>query len=284
MVKLTSIKAIILGIIQGIAEFLPISSSAHLKLFKIIFNIEIFECSHFLDLAAHSGTVLASIIFLKSQIRNLKKSEIYLIFLAIVPLAFVYFFTKPVRVYLSQDSFMPYFLLLTGALLYIASKVTIKKNTLGNSNINISNTNISNSNSPTLIKTNELTLKKIKDVLLIGLMQGFALIPGISRSASTIAMGYFRGWKIEKAIKFSFLLAIPTIIGGSFLESLKLFLKKDTFIENTPITSYIIVFFTSFIVGLFAIKYIFSIKSNKRLKPFAIYLFALAIVAFFYLR
>lgn len=205
----------------------------------------------------HLGTLIASIIFLRKEILKILKDKkmISLFVFAIIPLFPFYFLLKFLVEFFSKPSFLPFFLLVTSLILFISSKIKIR---------------------PIEQSTHK---RKIKDVLIIGLMQALALIPGISRSAFTISSACFRGWEIKEAIKFSFLLAIPTILGGSFLESLKLFLKKEI-TYSLDISSYIIGFSASFFVGLFAIRYIFSIDSQKKLLPFAIYLFFLSIFSF----
>ncbi|NGX33934.1 MAG: Undecaprenyl-diphosphatase [Candidatus Anoxychlamydiales bacterium] len=254
-------ESLFLGIIQGISEFFPISSSAHLKLAKLFFKSDALNDLYLFDLVCHLGTLIASIIFLRKEIfkilKDKKKASLFIF--AILPLFPFYFLLKPVREFFSETYFLPFFLLITSIFLFVASKLKIKE-------------------------IEPLThRRKIKDVLLIGIMQALALIPGISRSAFTITSAYFRGWKLSEAIRFSFLLAIPTILGGSFLESLKHFLKKET-TYNLAISSYIIGFLASFLVGIFAIRYIFSIDTNKKLRPFAIYLFCLAIFSFIFLN
>lgn len=254
-------ESLFLGIVQGISEFFPISSSAHLKLIKLFFKSEALNDLYLFDLVCHLGTLIASIIFLRKEILNIlkDKKKASLFILAILPLFPFYFFLKPIREFLSQSFFLPFFLFITSIMLFLVSKIEIKQ------------------------KEDLSHKRKIKDVLLIGLMQALALIPGISRSASTISSAYLRGWKIKESIRFSFLLAIPTVLGGSLLESFKHFLKKEI-TYTLPISSYVIGFIASFLVGIFAIRYIFSINSNKKLKPFAIYLFFLAIFSFIFLH
>ena len=260
--KMTFFESLFLGIVQGITEFFPISSSAHLKLIKTFFNLETASDFYLFDLFCHLGTILASIIFLRKEIKNILKSKTNLsfIFLAILPLVPFYFFFKPFLEFLSESSFLPYFLLCSALFLYIFSNLEIKE------------------------KVDISSRRKIIDVLLIGSMQALALIPGLSRSATTITSAYFRGWKINEAIKFSFLLSIPTILGGSALEGVKHLMKADELKYDIPILSYLIGFFAAFIVGFFAIKYIFSIRSAKKLKPFAWYMLIFAIFSFVYLN
>ena len=253
---MTFFESLFLGIVQGIAEFFPISSSAHLKLVKLFFKSDIINDLYLFDLVCHLGT-----IFLRKEIVKIlkEKSDIYLIFFAILPLIPFYFFFKPVTEFLSKGYFLPFFLLFTSILIYVSSKIKIEK-------------------------TDQISYKrKIKDVLLIGFMQAIALIPGISRSASTITSAYLRGWEVSKAIRFSFILAIPTVLGGAFLESLKHLMKHEISYQIN-ISSYIIGFIASFLVGMFSIRYILSIKTIEKLRPFAWYLFILAIFSFIYLN
>ncbi len=258
---MTFLESLFLGIIQGITEFFPVSSSAHLKLLKILFNEKHLTNFYLFDLFCHLGTLVATIIFLRKEIFKIlkEKSDILIFFLAILPLVPFYFLLKPLLNYLSDTRFLPFFMLFTSIILFISSSLEIKEKPLLSYK------------------------KKIKDVLLIGLVQAFALIPGLSRSGWTITSAYLRGWKIQEAVRFSFLLAIPTILGGSILESFKYLIKTDM-TYDVSFNCYLTGFLTSFVVGYFAIRYIFSIESNKKLKPFAWYLLILAFVSFIYLN
>ena len=110
-----------------------------------------------------------------------------------------------------------------------------------------------------------------KDALYIGMMQALALVPGFSRSAATISGACMRGWEVEEAISFSFLLAIPTILGGQFLETLKLLFFNPPAAASLSLTSYFTGFISSLGVGLLSIRYLFSITDKKRMRPFAWY-------------
>lgn len=258
---MTFIESLILGIIQGITEFFPVSSSAHLKLLKILFNLNDIDNGYLFDLVCHLGTMIASLIFLRKEILKVlkNKSDIMFISIAILPLFPFYFLLKPLVNYFSSTQFLPFCILFTSIILFIASNLQIKEN-------------------PTFTYK-----RKIKDVLLIGFMQALALVPGLSRCGWTISSATLRGWKINEAVKFSFLLSIPTILGGSVLESMKHLTKSDMTL-NISNSSYIVGFITSFVVGYFAIRYIFSIESSKKLKPFAWYLLVLACVSYIYIN
>jgi undecaprenyl-diphosphatase len=251
------IKAFILGIVQGITEFFPVSSYAHLKLANFFLEIQDPQTFVFFDLLCHLGTTLATIIFLRKDIVNIlffERKKIILFSIALLPLFPMYFLLKPLRDYLSNIEFTGIFLIITSLFIFTStSKKTKEKK---------------NSNS------------KIKDVLFIGIMQALALIPGISRSGATISAGCFQGWKIQDAVRFSFLLSIPTVLGGTFLEGLKIITKQETI--NTPPIEYLTGFITSFVVGFFAIRSIFAITNKRKIRPFAWYCLGLGTVLIIY--
>jgi undecaprenyl-diphosphatase len=114
---------------------------------------------------------------------------------------------------------------------------------------------------------------KIRDVLWIGAMQSAALIPGISRSASTISCATMLGWKAREAVRFSFLLSIPTILGGNCLELLKIYASHQT-PPTLPLTSCLIGLLTSFGSGLLVIRFALSFLEKGNLRPFAWYCLA----------
>jgi undecaprenyl-diphosphatase len=255
------IEAILLGILQGISEFFPISSSFHLKLFKNFLKIE--TISPFFYLSCHLGTAFSALIFLRKEIKNIflsKKINIFFIFLAILPLIPMYLFFKHLN-FLSHSFFPSFFLIISSLFLFSISYRTY-------------NTKIINSS----------LKRKSKDVLFIGIMQAIALFPGISRSGSTISAACWRGWSIKESISFSYLLAIPTIFGGTILEMIKLI--KNNPIDNCSIMNCSILncslgFLFSFILGFITIRFIFSFKTFKKFKFFAWYCLFLGILTLF---
>ena len=244
------LKAIFLGIIQGLTEFFPVSSSAHLKLIRYLFHIQIDDL--FFDLICHGGTLLALIVFLRketfSHFFNIEKTK--KIFFALLPLPFIYLMLHPIIYHISNMKFIGIMMILSGSFLSLASYYERK-----------------------------FPSRKIKDMLCIGVMQGMALLPGLSRSGMTIAMGSIRGWPINEAVMFSFLLAIPTVMGGIGLEAIKL---KATI--TLPMSHYIAGFISSFVVGLLAVRVIFSLWKKKQLLYFAIYCIIIGCVAALFLK
>jgi len=254
----TFIQALLLGILQGITEFFPVSSSAHLKIAKFFFNLDTGESLVLFDLVSHLGSLLALVWFLRKQIYELLIRDLHLWILfaiAIIPLFFFYVFMKPIRIFFSDIHYTPFFLLLSALFLFITSYKKEKD----------------------FMKRES----KIKDVLFIGSMQALALIPGISRSGSTISAACIRGWQLKEAVLFSFLLAIPTVVGGTVLEGYKnIALLKSA--NGLNIMHYLIGFISAFSIGLLSIRYLFSLTERRKLKPFAWYCLILSLVLITY--
>ena len=251
---MTYLQALILGIVQGVSEFFPVSSSAHLKIFKKILGIPDGEHLLYFDLLCHVGTLLALVIFLRKEVIAVLKSwrKIRLFALAILPLVPAYFLLKPVRIILSNPEFTGLALLVTALLLFLAS---LKK------------------------KTIPPDKKRLSDVLWIGTTQAMALIPGISRSGITVSTARFRGWSLKEGALFSFLLAVPTIIGGEILETFKLMSGSSDSLGAISLNCYGIGFFSSFLIGLFSSRAVFWIYGKGIIKPFAWYCLTVGIFA-----
>lgn len=185
--------ALILGVIQGLTEFFPISSSAHIEIAKNLLSNA--NTSIFFDLACHLGTLLALLWFFKNEIiiiMKTNKKKILYLFLALLPLVPSYFLFEKLLCFFSDPKYLGALIMTTGGILIAGQKIRVKKQ----GNI-------------------------IRDLLLIGTIQTCALLPGISRSASTISCAKILGWSQTEAVRFSFLLAIPTIIGGTVIKIYK---------------------------------------------------------------
>lgn len=239
------IQAIILGLVQGLTEFFPVSSSAHLKLARWLLGVG-GEPLYF-DLVCHGGTLLALLVYLRKDVLEVlgdgKKIAMY--FWALIPLVPAYYLLKPVRVIASEPGYLGYALMVTSALLFVASK----KKAMNPS-------------------------KKWQHVVCIGVMQTMALIPGISRSGSTISAARFCGWEWREAAKFSFLLAIPTILGGELIETC-----KGGAGEGVSVACYVAGFIASFALGLGAVRFIFWVYETGKVRPFAWYCLGVGLFA-----
>jgi undecaprenyl-diphosphatase len=247
------LESLILGCVQGVTEFLPVSSSAHLKLAKFILGIEPTETSVIFDLMCHFGTLIALLWVFRKDIIALFSSErkkLLIFFLALAPLVPFYFFLKPLREYLSQMRFLGWCLMATSLLLYLGTRIKFK-----------------------------LSGNKIRDALVIGTMQSTALIPGVSRSAATISAARVLGWSASEAVRFSFLLSIPTIIGGNIIE-----LYKTPLTAQLSFSSLLIGFLSSLAVGMLVIRLALTVLEKGKLRPFAWYCFMLGLTLTIYMN
>ncbi len=257
--------SLVLGIIQGLTEFIPISSSGHLILFQYFFKFKSSDNLAF-DLALHLGTSAALVIFFKEDIlRYLKKfcesfkkfdfndsgqRVVWSIIIASIPAAIIGFlFENIIEKYFHSLISLAIALTLGGILFIIFEKISLKQDSL-----------------------EKITLKK---ALVIGFSQVLALIPGISRSGITIIAGLGINLNREAATKFSFLLSIPIIFGAAVKKLLDLSWKN---LPASELLVFAIGFLSALISGYFAIKYLLKYLKNHSLNIFAIYRFLLALI------
>lgn len=247
-----------LGFVQAVTEFLPISSSGHLILFKDILKLDGNLFSLSFDIILHLGTLAALILYFRKDLMKLLKGKDNKLFinliLATIPALVIGFFIKDFEDSLRIVPIVIAALIIVGLLFIIVEKFSKE-----NKNINSI---------------------KIKDALLIGLSQCVAFIPGVSRSGATITGGLFLGLKREEAAHFSFLLAIPTVLIISLKDVYDL---SQNGLSSLPLDIYVAGFFTSFITGFLVIKFLLNYLRKNSLKPFAYYRFALALVFLFFL-
>lgn len=252
-------ESLLLGILQALTEFFPVSSSAHLKVLKHFLGLHNVEHCVLFDLCCHMGTLLALFFFLHKDLLHLVQKErkkLALFFLALLPLIPCYFLLKPLRDLASEKCFLGFCWIGTGLILLAGQSLRMSRSKKEGDTI------------------------KMRDALTIGAMQSIALIPGISRSATTISCARILGWKAEEAVRFSFLLSIPTILGGSFLESLKSFSSLE--IQAIPIPSLLVAFASSFFLGLFIVGKAIRFLETGKLKPFAWYCLFLGVITSLY--
>ncbi len=178
------LQALIIGLLQGLTEFLPVSSSAHLKIVKLLMHIEQSQSQVIFDLVCHLGTLFALLYFLRAEVLQLLRAErkkLLLLTVATIPLIPFYFLLKPLRDLASNPHWLGPCLLLTALLLFFGQSLRFKRK----------------------------GQHPLKDAFWIGTMQSAALIPGISRSASTICCAQVLGWEAKEGVRFSFLLFDP---------------------------------------------------------------------------
>ena len=252
--------AILLGIIQGLTEFLPVSSSGHLEIMKtIIGNKQVASQSLLMTVVLHFATALSTIVIFRNEIIDifkgvlLKKSKedsqfSIKIILSMIPATIIglVFNDEMESLFNNQISFVGIMLILTGAILFLADKA-------------------------------KTTNKKVSffDAIIIGLSQAIAIIPGISRSGATISTAVLLGVDKEKAAKFSFLMVVPLIIGKILKDLLD---GGDLFVQSS-VLELSAGFFAAFITGIFACKWMIKIVKNSKLKYFSIYCFVVGLSA-----
>lgn len=229
--------SIILAIVQGISEFLPISSTGHLALAQAFFG---FTPSLTLDVFLHLATLLAVLFFFRSQISYFFTNLKYII-VASIPAALVgVLFKHQIEAVFSSNSLLPYFFLITATL--ILSTYFLKA------------------------KNQALDFKKS---LIIGLIQAIAILPGVSRSGSTIFAGLLVGLSPLNAFNFSFCLFIPATLGAALLEARRMVLLD--------LPSLIPAFIICFFVGLATLAVLKKILISRHFWLFGFYTLALAI-------
>ncbi|MDD3520805.1 MAG: undecaprenyl-diphosphate phosphatase [Actinomycetota bacterium] len=272
------LKSAVLGIIQGLTEFFPVSSSGHLVIFPYFFKWE--QPSLFFAVILHLGTLLSLLIILYRDVINIIKSFFKGIFnkkyikdenfkmalfiiIAIIPAALVgYFINDFIEDIFSKPVYAAFFLLITAAVLLIFEYIG-KRNE--NRYLSINNED-----------------KKINYfiALITGIGQAVAILPGISRSGLTISSARIFGIKREKAVKFSFLISIPVIFGSFIFELYDLLKEKESIASDISIIPLIVGFIAAFLSGLFAIKFLMKISAKRNLNFFALYCVILALIFF----
>ena len=244
-------EASILAFVQGFSEFIPVSSSAHLIIISKIheFNISSLQ----LDISLHLGSLLAIIFYFRDDLLNItnNKSLVILIILGSIPLVIIgyMFYSTGLIDYLRNLKIIAWTTLLFGMLLYFADKSQIK---------------------------NKIdTSLNYKSILIIGLLQVLAIIPGVSRSGIVITTSRFLNFDRVDSSKIAFYLSIPALGGASFL-GIKDVLKTN--IDFNLIFLFSIIF--SFLISYLTIKYFLIYVKNFNLKFFVYYRVFLALVLF----
>lgn len=250
---MTIFQAIIFGIIQGLTEFLPVSSSGHLVLFGKIFNVQ----GDFIlfSVLMHLATLLAVVVYFHKEIWYLIKhpfcKEAIRLYFATLPTILIVLVFKG----FVEDSFsgtlLPFCFMMTAVLLLLShflGKRASKK----------------------LDKTGAFCM---------GIAQGIAVLPGISRSGATICTGIILGYEREECAKFSFLMSIPIILASMCYELLGII--KGELIDPIGALPTIFAFAFSFVVGILSIKLMMKVVKNLKLYWFSIYLIIISVISIF---
>ena len=249
------IQALVLGLIQGLTEYLPVSSSGHLAIGQAFFGMADGEDNLAFTVAVHVATVLSTMVVLWSEInwilRGLFKFELnaetkYVlnIVVSMIPIGIVgVFFKDYVEDVFGSGLFIVGCCLLLTALLLTFSYYA---------------------------RPRQKETISMKDAFIIGLAQAAAVLPGLSRSGSTIATGLLLGNKKESLAQFSFLMVIPPILGEALLDVLKA-AKGDAVVGDIGLLPLVVGFLAAFVSGCFACKWMINIVKRGKLIYFGIY-------------
>ena len=270
------IQAIILGIVQGLTEFLPVSSSGHLAIIQNLFHINT-DGGLLFDVLLHIGTLIAIfLVFWKDIVKlvieffgiigdffrrfsdpdlivlsSAYRKFVLLIIVSTIPTGILGYVGRHFVAYASSTLIIPGIgLIITAILLFICDRIGDGRN----------------------------GIKKISylNAFEIGMAQGVATIPGISRSGATISVGLILGIKKETAVKYSFIMSIPAVIGAAVLEI------KDaggTTVTVSTVVAYVVGMIVSAVVGYFAIRFMIGVVRRKRYIYFSIYCMVMGLVA-----
>ena len=245
------IEILILSAVQGISEFLPISSSAHLILISEFFNFS--SSSLFIDIGLHLGSLFAIIYYFKKDLLNLKNNQKLLTLILVGSLPIIIFgyilYSTEIINLLRNIEIIAWTTLIFGLVLFFSDKRDTNQN----------------------ISTN----LDLKTILFIGLFQILALVPGVSRAGITLTAARFLKFNRVDSSKIAFLLSIPALAGASFLG------LKDAIQQSIEINYLLLIAITlSFIFSFVTVKYFIKYVSNFSLTVFVIYRIFISLVLF----
>ena len=248
-------EGIILGLVQGLTEFLPVSSSGHLFLLE---KLGVGNESLFFNVCMHLGTLLSVLIVMRKKWLPLlrkpfQKTNLYVLVSCLPTVGFALLF-KTLAPTLLEGQFLALGFMITTVFLFCTEKLHFdKKRTLS-----------------------------LQTSVLSGVFQGIAVLPGVSRSGATITALSLVGVDKKEAADFSFLMSIPVILGSAILEIAPM-ISGDFSLAPVGVLPLILGTVTAFVSGCFAIKFFLKIVATKSLLPFSIYTFLLSIVSMFLL-
>lgn len=248
------IALILFGILQGLTEFLPVSSSGHLTLFQY-FSKDLNEDLS-LNIAVHIGTLLTILIFYRSDLSEIFRgclkrereavSMVMMVVVASIPTAVLgLLMKKKMGWILTHPVVAGSCLAITGVILFLSDRIRVSQSFQSGFGASYGR------------------------AFIIGLVQGMAVLPGISRSGSTIIAGLFLGMNPKNASRFSFLISVPAICGAALLEVMDLQ-------EGIQWSSLLIGAVVSFLTGMLAIAWMVRLTLNGHLKAFSYYVFAIS--------
>ena len=257
---MSALETLILGIVQGLTEFLPVSSSGHLELVKAIFGGDYEQQQGLLvTITLHAATAFSTIfvfrkdiVMILSDLLRFKRGESLnfslKIILSMIPAVIIGLFFEDfiASLFIGKIALVAVMLMITALLLFLADRVNEN-----NKELNYSNT------------------------FYIGVIQSIAILPGISRSGATIALAVLLKIDRNKAARFSFLMVIPLIL-GSMAKSV---MDGDLSLDSTSLLPLLVGFVSAFITGVFACRWMVTLVKKSQLKYFSFYCFAVGVLA-----
>lgn len=249
-------QAAILGVVEGVSEFLPISSTGHLILVTRLLNIEQSAFVKSLEIYIQLGAILAVVfLYFKTLIRNISYWKSLAV--AFIPTAIVgLLFYKYIKLYLLGNVVLTLVALFVGGILLIVFEKFHKSNR----------------------QIEDIEKISLKQALLVGVAQSLSVIPGVSRSAASIVGGVLVGLGRKQAVEFSFILAIPTMMAATILD----LLKNDFNFEADELGILGVGFVSAFITALFAIKFFLNYIKRNSFVGFGVYRIVLALLFWFF--
>lgn len=246
---------VILGIVQGLTEFLPVSSSGHLVLLSKWFGI---SDSLFVSILLHLATFFSILVVLRKEvfylIRHPFSKDTIRLAIATIPTCILALVLMPLIDQSFEGIFLPFCFLISALLLMVTDLTTKRKSFPLQSQL-----------------TN-------KNAFLMGIGQGLAIFPGISRSGTTICVGLLAGSPKDECAKFSFLMSLPIILLSMAMEIYKIVAKS--YVIKVNIIGMILSFILAFVIGIFAIKVMLRLTQKASFRYFAFYLIVISVLAF----
>ena len=270
---MTYLMSVILGAVQGVAEFLPISSSGHLTLLQHFFGME--QADNLFNILLHFATLLAVCVVYFQDIAEMiveffaflrdlvtRKSShgnppearrlILLLIVGTLPLFVVLLFKEYVEALGNNPAFVSCALLVTGCILFVSDRIAHGRKTAKNATL--------------------------KDVLLVGVAQGLATVPGISRSGSTISAGMACGFERKFGVRYSFLMSLPAVLGATVLEVVDVMQAGEGIAEGM-LPKYLLGMAIASVVGYFSIKLVNLLASKGKFGAFAYYCWIIGVIS-----
>ncbi len=255
--------AVLLGLVQGLTEFLPVSSSGHLVLAQTLFGGNVEADYMLFNVLLHFGTLLSVVVAFWKDVKELVieffgwirdgfkvnghpyRRFIILLLVTIIPMFAVLPIKSKLEEAFSSPLLVGLMLLVTSAILFLSEKAPRKRKTEENASV--------------------------LDAFIVGVGQCFAVLPGLSRSGTTICTGLLRGFSRDFAVRFAFIMSLPVVLGANILELADVIFSPENATNDVSIACYIIGIAIAMISGLLAIRLVKLVTKRGNFRPFVVY-------------